>query len=348
MKTVGQDSFLPGQAKKLVPHYTKEDGVKDNLTVDEVSAAAGRKTQGFVVVDESAAGTLVRAPVILINGASEGPTFVLTSGVHGDDLNTIPMVWRVVEQVEPARLRGQIIAVPICNPVAFEAGTHLIEADNGTPSMAGKADGTISERIGYNLYQKIVMRADYLIDMHGGSKRSTLAALAGVDASADTETVAAARSMAEAFSPDLIIMMQPKGDGPPRAMFQVASRRGAPALIIGLGQMGFNEPDTARGAQGVMNVLKHLQMLDGEPERLATPRHTGSELYQNSPYGGGFFPAVTVADEVAEGDTLGIVRNVFGEVVGEVKAQASGLVAAIRFYPVISAGDWVASIARLE
>lgn len=318
-----------------------------DLVTGELTAAPGEKTKGFIVVDESAAGTLIRSPVILVNGAEPGPTLVVTSGIHGDDLNTIPMVWRVTESFDPVRLRGRLIAVPVCNPVAFEAGTHLIPADNGTPSFPGDAQGTISQRIGHNLYQKVVRQADFLLDMHGGSKRSTLAALAGVDMGAGEETVEAARAMAEAFNPDLIILMEPKGEGPPRGMFQVASRNGAPGLIIGMGQMGFNETDTVRGARGVLNVMKHLDMLDGEPEEVVTPRYTGSEIYHHTPYGGGFFPTVEAAQEVDKGGTLGIVRDMHGEEVGAVRAETSGMVAAIRFYPVVSAGEWVASVAQL-
>lgn len=322
--------------------------MKADLQIDDLRAQPGETARGFVTFDESATGILVRAPVILINGAGAGPTLVVTSGVHGDDLNTVPMTWRVAELVNPAELKGQVILVPVVNPVAFEAGTHLIAADNGTPTVPGSATGTISQRIGYQLYQKIVLRADFLIDMHGGSKRSTLAALAGVDGGADPAVVFQATAMAEAFDTDLVIIMQPKGDGPPGGLFQVASRRGAPSLIIGMGQMGFNSADTARGARGVLNVLKHLGLLPGAPERHATPRHTGSELYHHTPFGGAFFPAVQAAQAVKEGDVLGTVRDIFGQVAGEVRAQTSGLVAAIRFYPVVSAGEWVASVARLE
>lgn len=321
--------------------------MKTELKVDGLTAGPGEKVKGFVLFDESAAGIQVQAPVFLINGAHEGPTLVVTSGVHGDDLNTIPMTWRIAEQIDAGQLRGQVIAIPVVNPLAFEAGTHLTPADNDTPSVPGNAHGTISERIGHNLYHKIVVKADYLIDMHGGSKRSTLAALAGIDGAAPEGIVKRSYDMAEAFNTDLIIVMQPKGEGPPKAMFQIASRNGAPSLIIGMGRMGFNAEDTERGARGVLNVLKHLKMLDGEPELRVTPRETGSELYHYTPYGGSFFPTVEAAQEVGEGDVLGIVYDVFGDEIGRVTAQTNGMVAAIRFYPVISAGEWVASVARL-
>lgn len=319
--------------------------MKPELCVDDLRVAPGQKGKGFAAVDESAAGIQIRVPVILVNGAEPGPTLVVTSGVHGDDLNTIPMVWRIAESVNPAALRGQVIAVPVCNPPAFEAGSHETPGDHDSLSFPGDAHGTISQRIGYHLYHKVVVQADYLLDMHGGSVRSTLAALAGIDGGAPAETVELAKAMAEAFNPDLIVIMQPKAPGPPTGMFQVTSRNGKPGLIIGMGQMGFNEADTARGARGVLNVMRKLDMLDGEPELLNESRYTASEVYHYAAHGGGFFPQVTAGQEVREGDVLGSVRDVFGEHVGDVTAKVSGRVAAIRFYPVMSAGDWVASVA---
>jgi predicted deacylase len=321
--------------------------VKDDLVVDDLRAAAGKKVKGYVTVDESASGTVVRVPVILINGAKEGPTFLVTSGIHGDDLNTIPMVWRITQTIDPDELRGQFIGVPVCNPLAFEAGSHLTPADNKTPSFPGNVVGTISERIGYQLHQKLVLKADYLMDMHGGSPRSTLAVLVLVDELAPPEILEKTKAMAEAFNPDMIVLSKPKGGGPPRGMFQVASRNGCPGLLVGMGKSGFVEEDTIRGTRGVLNVLRHLDMLDGEPEIVATSRYAASEVYHRTPFGGGFFPAVVAGEEVQEGQSLGQVYDVFGDLVGEVNAEVRGLVLAIRLYPVISAGDQIASIVPL-
>jgi hypothetical protein len=229
--------------------------------------------------------------------------------------------------------------------VAFEAGSHLTPADHKTPSVPGNAQGTISERIGYHLYHKIIIQANYLLDMHGGSVRSTLAALAGVDSGAAPAVVAAAQAMAIAFNPDVLILMKPKSPGPPTGMFQVTSRNGAPGLIIGMGQMGFNEVDTVRGTRGALNVMRHLKMIDGEPELVAQTRVTGAELYHYSPFGGAFFPSVVAGQEVRAGDALGVMYDVFGDPVGAINANIAGLVDAIRYYPVVTGGDWVATVA---
>jgi uncharacterized protein len=317
------------------------------LTLDGISAAPGQRARGFIGLAEGPAGTLVRAPVMLVNGAHPGRRLLVVSGVHGDDLNTVPMTWRLSEQVDPAVLQGQLILVPVVNPLAFEAGTHLTPADNAAPGFPGDRAGSVSQRLGHSLYTQVVVQADYVIDMHGGSKNATLAVLAAIDGTAAPEVLAVAKAMAEAFHPQLVVVHEPKLGSTASGLMQAASQRGVPGLYLGMGQMGFNEADTARGVWGVLNILKYLQMLPGEPERAPSPPpYTRTELYQSTPLGGAFEPAVKAGQAVAVEDLLGRVRDLFGQPLGEVRAKAAGIVDAIRFYPVVSAGEWVASIAR--
>lgn len=323
--------------------------MKPKFVIEDITASPGERAQGYIAVDESAAGTLIRIPVILLNGAHEGPTLMLASGVHGDDLNTIPMVWRIAETLNLNELHGQIIAAPIINPLAFEAGTHLTPADNSAPAFPGDANGTVSQRIGHQIYQKLVIHADYVIDMHGGSKNATLATLAHLDGGCEPAIFERAKAMAAAFQPELMVIQESKPGTPTRGLAQSACRRGAVGIYIGLGQMGFNEIDTVRGTEGVFNVMRHLKLLHGEPLPAATePAVTYTELYQKSPFGGGFFPAVQAGQVVNVGDLLGTVMDVFGQPRGEIRAEVAGIVDAIRFYPVVAVGDWIASIARWE
>ncbi len=321
--------------------------MKEDLAIESIVARPGTRARGFVVVAESAAGTRVRVPVILVNGLQTGPTLLLASGVHGDDLTTVPVVWRIAATIEPDRLRGQLIAVPVVNPLAFEAGSHRTPEDNATPGFPGDRSGTISQRIGYHVYHQLIARADYVIDMHGGSKNATLATLAHIDGGGEPAVFARARALAAAFGPQIIVVQEPRPDQSQLGMAQIASRDGKPGVYLGLGRLGFNEADTARGTAGVLNMLRHLGLLPGEPEASdPPPLMMRSEHYQYTSTGGSFFPAATAGQEVQERDLLGTVVDVFGQPAGEIRADVSGIVDAIRFYPVISAGDWVASIAR--
>lgn len=319
--------------------------MKPDLIIAGLRAAPGTRTQGFVRLADGPAGTLVRAPLIVINGAEDGPTLLAAAGVHGDDLNTVPMIWRLAEQVNPLELRGQLLLVPVVNPLAYEAGTHVTPADNATPSFPGDPTGTISQRMGHGLYTQVVVHADYVLDMHGGSKNATLACLASLDSGIEPAVYAVAQGMAEAFHPEVIVVHAPKaGAG---GLSLAASRRGAPGVYLGLGQMGFNEVDTVRGVAGVINILRFLSLLPGSPQPApAPPAYTITELYQRSPLGGAFEAAVGPGAVVTVGQRLGWLCDVFGQPIGEVVAQVDGVVDAIRNYPVVAAGDWVVSIAR--
>jgi hypothetical protein len=89
-------------------------------------------------------------------------------------------------------------------------------------------------------------------------------------------------------------------------------------------------------------------MLDGEQETTVETMVAGVDVYQYSPFGGAFFPLVEAGEEVKKGQVVGIIRDVFGDHLGEVISEVDGIVEAIRYYPVVSAGDWIVSTASWD
>jgi hypothetical protein len=319
--------------------------MKQSFTIDGVTAAPGTRGTGFLVVDETPGGSLLRVPMIVINGALSGPTFLAISGVHGDDLTTLPVIWEVARRIDPGALAGQWVGVPVANPPAFDAGSHLTPGDHKSLSFPGRREGTISERIAFALAQRLLPGADYLIDMHGGSVRSTLAVLAMVEETGGI-TQERQEAMARAFGPDVVIRKAHKPD-PPRSLTGEANTRGIPALVIGMGTFGFDEQFTARGTEGVMNAMRAAGLLPGGARPTREPINALIEVYQQSPATGVFFPRVRISDVVEAGQVVGTIRNMFGDVLADVRAQTTGVVDALRHNPVIPAGDWVISIAPL-
>jgi hypothetical protein len=320
--------------------------MKQSVTIAGVTAASGNRSHGYLVVDETPGGSLLRVPVIVINGAEAGPTIVVTTGVHGDDLTTLPVIWEAARRIDPASLAGQWVGVPVANPPAFDAGSHLTPGDHKSLTFPGRRDGTVSERIAYALAQHLLPGTDYLIDMHGGSVRSTLAALAMIE---ETGGVTQERQelMARAFGPDVVIRKGHKPDGP-RSLTGEASVRGVAALVIGMGTFGFDPAVTARGTDGVLNVMRAIGMLPGGAAPTPEPIEALIEVYQQSPATGVFFPSVEIGAVVEAGRVVGEIRNMFGDSIADVRAQTTGVVDALRHNPVILAGDWVISIAPLR
>jgi hypothetical protein len=156
----------------------------------------------------------------------------------------------------------------------------------------------------------------------------------------------AQEKIARAFGPDVLIRKGYKPD-PPRSLTGEANARGIPAVVVGMGVYGFYEEFTERGTHGILNVMRALGMLDGPVDNRREPTEALIEVYQQSPASGVFFPAVQVGALVEKGQVVGTIRNMFGEAVADVRAQTTGVVDALRHNPVISAGDWVVSIAPL-
>ena len=321
---------------------------KSTLKIGEVEAAPGTKSKGFAPVAETSMGSQIRVPITLINGVREGPTVLVCSGIHGDDLTTIPVVWRVSQEVDPAALSGQVICMPFANPLAIEGRSHLTPEDRKAPIFPGRPDGTISERLGHGLFNQIVTKTNYIVDLHGGSMEASLAMLVVVDP-VGGEVQKTVEEMANAFNPNLIFVTSvTAGKDTSDSMHGVANRRGIPSINIGMGKTGFHEASTRRGTDSVLNVLKYLHMIEGAPKTAVKPYLAIKEIFKFSSHSGAFFPLVEENDMVKEGQKVGSMVDAFGDHLADVTSPATGMVLAICYHPLIKAGDFLISVASAQ
>lgn len=145
----------------------------DMLQVEHLQAEPGSRCEGYLAAGEMQDGTPVRLPVVLMNGAEPGPTLYMQAVSDGDELNGIAVIRRVLKRLDPAHLKGRLIAVLVVNFHAFHAGQVLNPVDGKKMNRCfpGRKDGTSSERIVYRLFQTAVKQADYCIDLHQGGVR---------------------------------------------------------------------------------------------------------------------------------------------------------------------------------
>ncbi|MDX1509352.1 MAG: succinylglutamate desuccinylase/aspartoacylase family protein, partial [Woeseiaceae bacterium] len=115
-------------------------------------------------------GVPVSTPVLVVNGARPGPTLCLTAAVHGDELNGIEMVRRIMHDISPEKLSGAIIGVPIVNVQGFRRGSrYLPDRRDLNRYFPGNPTGSAAARIAYSFFENVVMHCDALIDIHTGS-----------------------------------------------------------------------------------------------------------------------------------------------------------------------------------
>jgi hypothetical protein len=184
----------------------------------------------------------------------EGPRLGIVAGTHGDEPLTVETVRRLLDEVESLSIRGSVLAISCTNPYALQSLTRNTPVDmaNLNRVFPGDPDGTFSEQLAHAIWEQI-KTCDYLIDFHGSGNDSTV----------DYVYMHGAIELAIAFGCEIL------RDAPahPGSLSKIATDHDIPTLVseLGGGQQR-NLHYIEKGIRGGLNVLKHLEMLDGDPE----------------------------------------------------------------------------------
>jgi hypothetical protein len=140
-----------------------------DVNVGTAKARTGQKATGYIEVP-AGVDAATNLPVIVINGATAGPTLALFAGAHGTEYASSLALAQLAARVQPSELSGTLIVLPLLNVASYlEKVVHVNPVDHkGVGGYPGKADGTQSERIAYAVYTQVIEKCDHLIDYHGG------------------------------------------------------------------------------------------------------------------------------------------------------------------------------------
>lgn len=306
------------------------------------------KASAWLEVSPRADGSDWRLPFIYVVGTTVGPTLLVLGAVHGDEYEGVETIPEVYRRVAPDALRGTLVMVPICNVPAYESvlRSSPIDGLNLARVFPGDPNGTITQRIAYWITQKLIKPADFVIDLHSGGVTAEIPSLIGFTHS-DDELGRRSRAGALAFGASVIWEHPPPM--PPGRTLSAATDFGVPAIYTEAGGGGYAHPSDVSGfTTGVINVMKHLDMLDGQPELRPVTHHLSGDGNLDSvistPVSGYFRSDVALLDEVSPGQRLGTVRDPFGAVVAEITTESAGVVILLRRIHRVHVGDNLAHV----
>lgn len=286
--------------------------------------------------------TAMTASVEVLHGRREGPTLFLSAALHGDEVNGMEIVRRVLERLDVVKLRGTLVAVPVANPFAFiYQSRYLPDRRDLNRSFPGAANGSLASRTAHLFLSEVVNRCQYGIDLHTAAPPRTNLPQIRADLR-DEETL----RLSAAFGAPVML----QGAAPQGSLRQVAVRRGVRVLLYEAGEpLRFNEGPIADGVEGVLRVMRELGMLKG----IRTRRHRPSRKAQKTHWvrarqSGILRLRFGLGDEVRRSQTLGVISDVFGDVIAPLKATCSGLVIGLTHNPLVHRGDAVLHLAELE
>ena len=315
----------------------------DLLKVQNLEASKGTKVQGNLYIHERPAYKH-EVPITLVNGVGDGPTLCINGGEHGSEYNGPAGCLKLIEEINPDDINGKIILVPVVNTLAFESrwmhgnpidyrdlgGCYVDEIPRG-----GSGVPKHSYQLAMTFYNEVLAQSQFRLNLHGGDLEEDV--LTGVmysrfgDQERDDENLAMARNFGWEWIREGI--RKPRPGVPPRTRRYMPMTVGTEAG--GMGRCTSDIVDMV--VKGGRNTLKHLNMMDGEPDipkkaKVFNPYHMYAE------HGGFFISNVKGGDLVTKGDVLGEIRNLKGQVLEEIVVPTDGVIHMITS-PAIWEGD---------
>ncbi|MCA9699802.1 MAG: succinylglutamate desuccinylase/aspartoacylase family protein [Myxococcales bacterium] len=278
-------------------------------------------------------GSLVTIPVVVLRGAEPGPTVGLTAVVHGNELNGMKVIREVVDGVDPRKLAGTIIAVPVVNVPGYLANTrHFNDGYDLNRVMPGKLGGTMSQVYAHRFMSRVICHLDYLLDLHTASFGRINTFYVRADMSNPVTAW-----MARCQRPQIIL----HNTGTDGTLRGAAQDRGVQSITVEIGNPNrFQDTLIRESAAGVDNVLAHLEMIPKREHGNGNePVICGRSYWMYTQIGGVLEVFPDLGQRIRQGELVGRVTDIFGDTLEEYRAPEDGIIIGRSTNPVNQTGS---------
>ncbi|WP_017663193.1 succinylglutamate desuccinylase/aspartoacylase family protein [Baaleninema simplex] len=311
------------------------------IDIGDTTVPPVSRVQLELPVARLATQTPISLPVTVVNGSETGPVLWLSAAIHGDEINGVEIVRRVLDRVVPEQLRGTLIAVPVVNVFGFiEQSRYLPDRRDLNRSFPGSPRGSLASRLASLFMKEVVHHSTHGIDLHTASDhRTNLPQIrANLD---DSETYRCAM----AFGVPVVIHSTIR-DG---SLRQAATQQGIPVLLYEAGEaLRFDRQAIEVGVEGVLRVMNALQMYETQLHPLPfAPVEVRKTQWIRSPMGGILLLNVELGQKVVKKQKLGVIVDVFGNIGAKVVAPCHGAIVGITQNPLVNQGDGIVHIAHV-
>ncbi|ART62036.1 succinylglutamate desuccinylase/aspartoacylase family protein [Kushneria marisflavi] len=303
----------------------------------------GQRRQIDVPVARLYTHTPLNIPVEVVHGRRDGPVMLVCGAIHGDEINGVEIVRRVLKTRSLTRLRGTLIAVPIVNVFGFvQHSRYLPDRRDLNRCFPGSESGSLGSRIAALFREQVVDLATHILDLHTGAIHRTNLPQIRAQLERNEQT----RAMADAFGAPVILNAELRGG----SLREYAERRGIPVLTYEAGEaLRFDDWAISAGVRGVLRVMRLLDMLPvGRGSKIPASEVARSSSWARAPIDGVLRPRVRLGARVVKGERLGIVAGPFGNEEGDVLSSSDGIVIGMSNLPLVNEGEAVFHIARFH
>ncbi|MHC0444667.1 succinylglutamate desuccinylase [Flavobacterium sp. 3-218] len=305
----------------------------------------------------AADSSLAYIPATLISGRHKGPTFTISAGIYGMGYSAIASLLQLRREIDPEKLSGSLIIIPIMNLESFYNRTPFVSPGdqlNLNLAFPGRPAGTITEVTADFITTGIFDATDIFLEMHGGGVNENLIAHACYydNKEFQNQTLLAARLSEISGLSTVVSQPYTQASGQPaRQAFKQAVRLGIPALSIAIGKLGSNEKtDILSAKNAVYRMMHELKMYENKKVAAASPvkhRYT-KQVSVSSPGRGLFHSSFKAGGIVTKDEEIGYITDVFGRNVRIITAPLSGTILKKNMGLAVDDGEILFYIGRRE
>ncbi|BBB31484.1 succinylglutamate desuccinylase/aspartoacylase family protein [Neptunomonas japonica] len=311
----------------------------NDLIIGGFTVRPGETKQIEIAVAKLYTDTDICIPVHVRRSKKPGPTVFVSAAVHGDELNGIEIIRRLIQLKSLKISSGTLILVPMLNVYGvLNQSRYMPDRRDLNRCFPGSAKGSLAGRVADIFLEEIVKHCDYGIDLHTGAiHRSNLPQIrANLN---DPET----RTLAEVFGVPVLLNADLR-DG---SLRQAAVESDTRILLYEAGQaLRFDELSIQAGVKGVLNVIRHLGLVNRKLRRkILTPYIANHSSWVRANCSGIVHDLKNLGDQVQKGTPLAEIGSPFGEVIDIVTANKSGIIIGKQNIPLVQEGDAMFHIA---
>lgn len=288
--------------------------------------------------------TKIEVPVIVQRGKKDGPTLLITGGIHGNEINGVEIVRQLVSKKYNKPTGGMVICIPVVNIFGFLNQTRQFpDGRDLNRVFPGSLRGSLASRFAYYLVKDIAPVIDYCIDYHTGGDSRFNAPQIRIDKN-DEDGLA----LAKVFGAEFIV----KSAGREKSFRETLHQLEKKVLLYEGGKsLQIDSDITTIGIVGALRVMQHLGMRDFKEEiaqmtkKPITPKLVNASKWMRAKHSGMFHSLIEVGQKVVKGAELGSISGPFGYFERKIKAADSGYIICINESPIVNQGDAIFHIA---
>ncbi len=311
------------------------------FTIGEHAIGRGMREMIELPVSSLSSHNRLALPVHVVHGGEPGPVMFISGAIHGDEIQGVEIIRRILVHPSLGKLKGTLLAVPIVNSFGFLNHTrYMPDRRDLNRSFPGSDRGSLASLVADLFFREVVLRCGYGIDLHTAALHRTNLPQIRL-APGDNELL----EMAEAFAPPVILISKLRE----KSLRLCAGEAGVKVLLYEGGEaLRFDEAAIDMGVKGSLRVMAALGMIEAQPAKAVPPQVVFSDasVWVRAPETGILHTIRRTGDRVGRREVIGVVADPLGSQSVPVVADDDGIIVGRTNLPIVNRGDALFHIAK--